>query len=335
MFLKIFKSDRPLTLVVFTILIFLLWLPELFSDKIILYPFDNQNAPLNFFNRDFYSNNPFLPKIIAFVFNLIVAFILIRLNTRFFFISTRTNMPALVYLLLISSIPSLQRITPVHFSVVIIILAISRLMSSYKHKGIAYHYFDASMMIAVSSMIYVPSVYFMVFIWAGLAILRPFNWREWAFTIIGFILPFLFLFTYYYWTDEGFLSGVNNLLIAFREESVKMIFNLENKIFFAYTFVLIVFASFFILKSYESRKIQTRKYFLFFLLIFIISVVLYLFLPSIGIEILFIMAIPVTYLLSHYFVFIRSGFINNMLFTLLILTILWICYNKIIMSLFV
>ncbi|NJK87582.1 MAG: hypothetical protein HC906_18025 [Bacteroidales bacterium] len=334
MFLKLFKSDRPITLFLIPFFTFLLWIPELYSDQVMTFHFDVKAAPLYLIFNDIPVNNPFLSRIVAFVFNLIISLLLVRLNSKFFFIPARTNLPAFIYLFIVSTIPALQRFNPVILATLLFLITIDRVLTSYKFEGTSFHYFDASLFIGISALFYLPSVYFILFVWAGLASFRPFKWREWMFTLVGFLLPFLFLFTYFFWTKAGFLANFNQLMINLKVQQSVFELSLYFKLFVLLMILFILIASIHLMSNYTTRKIQTRKFYMFFLLIFLISIFLYVTVSSIGLEIIYITAIPVTYLISHFFVFVKTKFIHSVLFMLFLLSVVACCYYNLVMGLF-
>jgi hypothetical protein len=84
-----------------------------------------------------------------------------------------------------------------------------------------------------------------------------------------------------------------------------------------YLFIMFL-GSIFALNKFAAAKIQSRKFYqlLFFLFINILLVLIII--PSAGIEILFLVAIPSSVLLSIYFTDCRNNFINRIFFLLLI-----------------
>jgi hypothetical protein len=72
----------------------------------------------------------------------------------------------------------------------------------------------------------------------------------------------------------------------------------------------------------NSKKIKTRKTFYVLLWSFVIPLLLYLTLPSVSVEMIWITGIPAAYFLAHYYVFARKKLIPEIMFTGLILLIL-------------
>jgi hypothetical protein len=74
----------------------------------------------------------------------------------------------------------------------------------------------------------------------------------------------------------------------------------------------------------NTKKIKSRKTFSLMIWTFIISLIVYFALPSASIEIVWLTSIPVSYFLTHYFVFVKKKLLPEILFTLLFVFILLI-----------
>jgi hypothetical protein len=57
---------------------------------------------------------------------------------------------------------------------------------------------------------------------------------------------------------------------------------------------------------------------------FLISLVVYFAMPSVSVEIVWLASIPVSYFLTHYFVFVKKKLVPDILFSLLLVFILLI-----------
>jgi hypothetical protein len=65
----------------------------------------------------------------------------------------------------------------------------------------------------------------------------------------------------------------------------------------------------------NSKKIKTRKTFSILLWSFFISLIVYFALPSVSVEIIWITAMPASYFLAHYFVFVRKKLVPEIIFS--------------------
>ncbi len=327
MLLKLFRSNRSLVILVLPVFIALIWFPGFQKQHIQLLPFDQYPGLLYKTFIIFATEKVLASKITALLLFLLISVLLVRLNTRYFFIPARTQLPAVIFMLIVSSVMVLQRLNPVIVSSLILILAIGRIFGAYKYEGLAYHFFDSALLVSLSSLIYINSIFFLLFIWTGLLLLRSFNWREWSFTIIGFILPYLLLSGYFYATDRSIdkllVDPVRNNFGAGIQLGDKIA---DMKIIAMILTVYVILTSLFMMIKFDTKKTYARKYFLYFLWMFIISTGLFFLLPSFSIEYTLIVAIPLTFLFSHYFVFTKINWINRILFTVLILMPYYLAY---------
>ena len=316
MLIKLFKSRQQFVIILILVLTLSFWLPSLISYNSLLFVFD-------FFPALFYRpfqvieySYPIASTVFSLILLIIIGFMLVRLNVRFFFIQTRTQLPAFFYILICSSFIPGHRMNPALIGCFFIVLALYKIFDSYKKEKLCYNFFDASLLVSVASMFYFNYIFFIVAIWAGLIILRPFIWREWVFTIVGIILPYMLILSYYYLRDYD----INKLLdtyssyFAFKRYEIK--FDLSYRLLLLYYLLMLLIGSVYMVSVFTTKKIYSRKYFLFILWLFIISIAVYIFMPSAGYEMIFMLAISASFLFTHYYVNIKSGWMNDLLFNL-------------------
>ena len=80
----------------------------------------------------------------------------------------------------------------------------------------------------------------------------------------------------------------------------------------------------FLFTHLNIKKIKSRKTFSLLIWVFLISVAVYFIMPSVSVEIIWITAIPVSYFLAHYFIFIRKKLMAEIFLSVLFLIILLI-----------
>jgi hypothetical protein len=81
--------------------------------------------------------------------------------------------------------------------------------------------------------------------------------------------------------------------------------NLPIQIYLGFLGFLTLLASFLILSQYDGKKISSRKYFKAFFWIFLISGVLIVANPAVSQDIIILLAIPLTYLISNYLIYMK------------------------------
>jgi len=88
--------------------------------------------------------------------------------------------------------------------------------------------------------------------------------------------------------------------------------------------ILILVSIVFLMMRISMKKIKSRKTFYLLLWTLFISLVLYLVLPSVSVEMIWITGTPASYLLTNYFVFARGKIIPEILFSGIFLLVILI-----------
>lgn len=101
--------------------------------------------------------------------------------------------PGLFYILVCSALPVFQEFSPIHLANTFLILAIGQLFRVYKQNRCMDHLFNSGLLVGLASLFYSPYWLFLIPILFGLNSLRAFRLREWLGTIIGALVPILWL----------------------------------------------------------------------------------------------------------------------------------------------
>jgi len=313
MFLKFFNSNRIGVLVIIILLPLFYWLPDIWTGEPPHGSIYTGTLPGVFF-QNLNQDHSVLSRIAALVVILVNAYLLVLLNRIHIFIPVRTQLPALYYILLTACFNPIHQLTAALLSSFLIILVMYRVIATYKAEGIAYNFLDAGFLVALASLLYFPAILFFLFLLAGLVLLRPFMWREWAYAFLGLGLPYLFLFSGYYLTDmkiADYFPDFARILSGNHQP-----FTVIQLTSWAFIAGMLIYGSYFMITTIDIMKIQSRKIFLFFLWLFMISLVTYVTVPGTGMEILYFGAIPLSFLFSHFFNKCERNWINEILFSM-------------------
>jgi len=325
MLLRRFKGTGPGVIFLIIVILIAVWLSAILNQR--LHPrfiYESDPMPLYGLLKTLIKNSHVLGVILSFLLVSLMSFLMVNFNTIVFFIHERTFLPALFYVLLGGLFPDHQLLNPVLPASVFLIMAIFRIMDGYHISGTAYNYFDAGILISTGSLFYANLIWFGVLVIIGIALLRTGNLKEIIISVLGLLTPYLITFGLYYVTGKD----VGDLMRVLRD-------NLFSKPtyypFPAITVVALVFCCFLIFMSLvnlfqhmNNKKIKSRKTFSLMIWTFIISLIVYFALPSASIEIIWLTSIPVSYFLTHYFVFVKKNRLSEILFTLLFVFILLI-----------
>jgi hypothetical protein len=259
----------------------------------------------------------FLSKATALVLLVINAMLLSRLNMKFILLKSRTYLPSFIFLLVVSSYLPLQRLNPAVFASILMLIAIEAIFGTFKKEGLAYEYFHASFLISTGSLFYARAAYLMIIIWIGLSLLRNIRWREWAFTIIGFLLPYIFLFSWYYMTGQELLPRWQEMIMNFIPDHDFSHFNKYYILFYAFLALLILLASHKMVSNYQGLKIYVRKFYRLNFWIFAVTLIVYFSLYRQSLELVYFSGFAIAYILSYYFFNLRWKLMGEILFGLL------------------
>jgi hypothetical protein len=176
----------------------------------------------------------------------------------------------------------------------------------------------ASFLIAIASLIYARSLILILVVWIGLAILRPVRWREWVFTILGFLTPYVLLFSWYYLSGQDLAENWEKIRFNFVHDREPYYINIYYLIFYGYLLLILLGASRKMIGSYQILKIYIRKFYQLNFWLFAFVLAFFLIIYSRAIEMIYFLAIPVSYVLSYYFLNIRSKLAGEIVFGLLV-----------------
>ena len=317
MFLKFLQGGRPVQILVLLVFAVLFWLKYLILPQPVQMSFEESPMPLFQLVSRLLEGQEFLSKAIALSLLVINALLLSRLNMKFIVLKSRTYLPSFIFLLVASSFLPLQCLNPVVFTSIFMLFAIEAIMGTFKKEGLAYEYFLASFLVSMGSLFYARGAYLMIIIWIGLSLFRNIRWREWIFTIIGFLLPYLFLFSWYYMTGQELFPRWQEMIINFLPDHDFSHFNRYYVLFYAFLALLILLASRKMISNYQSLKIYVRKFYRLYFWIFAVTLIVYFSLYSRSVELVYFSGFAIAYILSYYFFNLRSKLIGEILFGLL------------------
>ena len=317
MFLKFLKVGRPVQFMLLLVFAVLFWLKYFILPQPVQMSFEESPMPLFQLVSRLLGGQEFLSKTIALSLLVINALLLSRLNMKFIVLKSRTYLPSFIFLLVVSSYLPLQRLNPAVFASIFMLFAIEAILGAYKKEGLAYEYFLASFLVSMGSLFYARGAYIMLIIWIGLSLFRNIRWREWMFTVIGFLLPYLFLFSLYYLAGQELFPRWQGMIMNFLPDHDFSHFNRYYILFYAFLAILILLASRKMIINYQGLKIYVRKFYKLNFWIFAVTLIVYFSLYSQSVELVYFSGFAIAYILSYYFFNLRSKLTGEILFGLL------------------
>ena len=324
MILRFFKGTVPIVVMTIAIILIAVWFSIFFSDSIIQSNVSyNKPMPLFGLLEHFLGSRALISNLVAVVICAALAFLITNLNTSHSFLNERSFVPALIFILITALLPQYQALNPALLASIFILFAFKRILDSYRKKGVAYSFFDAGILIGIGSLFYANLIWFGTFIFIGIIIFRSINIEEIIVSIFGLITPYLIMFGIYYLLDcnlnELFLLIYNNLFY----EAANFDFSKLTIVALVYISLIVAFSLGQILML-QNAKIKSRKTFSLLIWMFFIALGVYFFVPSVSCEIIWILGIPLSYFIAHYFIFSNSKILPEILLGFLFLIVLLI-----------
>jgi hypothetical protein len=316
MILKFLKGSQPALLFVIPLAGIIIWIPTILSPEAISpdpYPMALYGLLDGIINQSI-----IVSQLTGLLFNIMTAFLLARINTRFILIPSRTYLPCILFLIIAGLYPHLRYFHPAVPAVFFLLLATGRMFNAYKQDGLSYAFFESALLVSIAGLFYARASLYLILVWLGLIHLRTFLWREWIMSVIGFIVPYIILITVYY------VAGMDITLLwtiiagNFHIEHQLMYLAYPYYIFMGFLLLLIILASMRMISLYQGFKILIRQFSKVFFWLFLISLLLFLLFFRESPEMVMIAAIPAAYLLSVYFFNMKSRIAGEIMFLLLI-----------------
>ncbi len=328
MILKRLKSNSLVNLFLIPLAILAFWAGNFIDPSV--YPHARGEADNLLFAPIFRltSNSPLLSVILSAIFALFLAFLIDLLISRYQFIRIRTRIPAILFVVLLGGFTGVHSLHPVYFAAALLLLALFRLFAVFDEPKAYTRVFDVGILLGTGVLFYMNLMFMLpAFLIAIMILSRGTQWRSYFILLIGFMLPLLFALSYFFYFDR-FQELVELFQISVTTKINHLDNNLPLQVYLGGLVFFTIIASFDIAQHYDSKKVSSRKYFTVFFVVFIFSLASFILVPSTSQEMLVLTTVPVTFLISNFFVFLKKRFLGELLFTMLILFVILLQFWK-------
>ena len=319
MILHFFKNNTPVSYILLPLFALALWVltfvsPLLFSAQPTMPFFELANPVLKM---------PLLSTFIAFLLIISEAFLLNFIVNENEIITKQSYLPALFYVSFMSTHFTMQVLHPLIFSNFFVLLALYRLLSSYRKDNAFSNAFDSGIFLSIASLFYFPNIVFFPLLGIGLILIRPFSWREWLISFFGVIVPYFFVLVYFFWNDR--LDTFWNDLLFYFHFNFHAQNPVSNSSYFIFSIgslmILLSFAKLLNDLSFGSQK--SKKGIRLLLWFSLFSCISLLFTPEFSAKYFSSLAIPFSVFCSNYFLTLKKTWWGEFLFILFISAIIF------------
>lgn len=266
-----------------------------------------------------FGGNKVLQYLAGFVGALVMATAMVQLNIRYFFLCERSYLPAFFLLTITGSFGFVHSISPVHILCICVLAILFKILATYRYEGVAYPLLDSGAIMLVVAVFYSPAILFVPVVWTIQLVIRPFRWKEIIFVLLGIIIPGLLVAGILY------VSGSNAMEVYFNNFrpglSLEIAFTGIEKVFLGVMLVFFILASIHILSSITSRKMHARRVFQVLFVLFVFCILVFLTIPVFTAELVLLAAVPISFLLSDFFIYNSKRRIVRILFIVYFLAV--------------
>lgn len=300
MLIKVFKETGLFPVTVIALFACALWAGLFIKPPVVTLVGGDNIMPLWSVILGSLQSLPVLSVIFSLIMMVLLILIMVRFNTSVFFINRRTYLPGFIYVLLFSIFPGQMVLNPALPAAILILAGLWRMVEAYRQDGIAYNFFDAAMLISAGGLFYAGAVWFILLAIIGALLLRSPDIREITLAVAGAILPWVLFYAVWYIAgkDPGELTTIifGNMF----GEAPSVNWSRTIIILLAVIFLNFLPGIITLIPEMSSKKVKSRKTFSMLVWMLVISIVVYLIIPSVSVEIVAIGAIPTAYIVANY-----------------------------------
>jgi len=254
---------------------------------------------LSIFVKNGLGNNYVLIGIVTLLIVFVQAILINHLSNKYRLFKEVTLLPGLFYILLVSAIQDFLPLSSILLGNTFLILAITSLLSIFKSAKCANAIFNIGFWLGAAALFYNAFIFFLFLALLGLMVLRSFKMKEAMMMISGYVLPFIFATSYFFWNDQ--LSSYWD--VYFFKQFSFIDFKLAGDGTTYYK--LVILAVFFIMGLFNGysfeKSYKTRNFINIFYSTLFISGFTFLFQENIQLSHFLIIATPLSILLTARF----------------------------------
>ncbi len=259
------------------------------------------------YNSGLWNLPQWIESLLSLLLYAVAGYSLIALNNLFGFIRMRASVQTSVYFILVAICPFIHKLYAGNIASAFLIVAFYFLFKSYQQihsSGVLFYTF---LCIGIGSLFFPQLTFFIPIFWIGAYNLQSLSLRSLLASIIGFTLPYWFLFghAYFYNDMQLFYAPFQELATFHPIDYIKDV-PVWAYSTLGYVFLIYAISSIHCIMAGYEDKIQTRVYlnFLIFLnFCFFIYIILQ---PIQGVQVLPLLLVGVSILTGHLFVLTNS-----------------------------
>ena len=258
-----------------------------------------------------------LSFILVFTQAMIYNYLVIQLNL----LGKTTYLPAFFYLLIACMLPGNLLFNSGIVAASFIVPAVYILMTAPADKKPLRTVFNISILFSIASLFYLEALFYFPFVLIAMAMLGLLTFRSTLVSFIGFLTPYIYVLSWYFWIDDlpGYWERQFTGLIRLIPQSFP--FQVTELVLYGLIILLLGLSLFRYVKTRFTLKVIQRKIYNVFTLFFITSFLVPLFFKEAHKQQIVLLAIPMGVYLSFYFLNLKRQWIADVFTLMLFITI--------------
>lgn len=255
----------------------------------------------------------------SFLITVLTAGLLVRTDMRDMLMGSRSYAIAYVFIFLATSGGHSFLFHPAMLSGYFIVLSYRFVLDLYKKENGYSLVFGMGFSWGVALLLYPPALLLTPAIMIGLLLMIPTVWRHWLVAFLGIIIPSLLvavlLFLLGSLENEGY-----SFLAWFKIRQIRLPEFILKEPFIAVWVGLILIWTFIASVNYRNPRIQSRRLFQANFVLFVFILLMSASLETVTAEVLWLLVIPVSYLMTFWALRVRKGWLRDFFFISLLLS---------------
>lgn len=313
--LKLFRTSRLLAIVSIIIIALGLWAWSFCRGCTATFGFQKVSMPLYEFVTEWITQYDLVGRITTLVLVFLIGIYLLRINEKFILVRQRSYMPLLFMVLISGAMLPILNINPGVFAAFFVVITLDHIFASYEKNALD-HIFRASLALGLATFFYAPIIVIIPTIFLGIILLRSPDFKVWIVATIGLTLPFLIYIYILFLIDIPIYEAFDLFTQNIVNQTHTTISPLNGIIFTALIAPAIVVSLIYLFTHLSTQKIGVHQFHIINVWLLLLAITTFLIIPSASYEMIYIAAVPTSFLLTNFFTGARVNFFTRLLFTL-------------------
>ncbi len=253
-----FNSAYPVRYVIAFLMALVLWLPSFISAEYI----PVSDSLFNHLSASAFVG-AYIPYFrgVSFLFTLISAVAVNQILKEYDLVNINNTVGMILYIVFASVIPLFTSVNTMIMANLFIVLVIQGVLNLSEVENPIRVLFNTTFYLGLASLFFTPLLFMVVIVWMALIMNRHMHVRNLMVSLAGLFLPFLFIFTWFFWHDtlaEHWHELINQITKV-HLLNVVVSLSLFDMFLLAFLLLLLIFAGFKALGRFWDASINVRR----------------------------------------------------------------------------